>query len=522
MNVSLPRFGRKRSPATGILVFLFWATIFTLAYAQSPLYTSNQNQYFLHGLARAGVGYLSADWLANTIDPTPVFSGLVYLTYRILPWPPIFYIYFGIFAGIYLFSLLGIATEIFGIGGTRAKRGMFLAVLVGLHSAAARYLIVRALGVSWAYLLDGGVAGQRLLGSVLQPSTFGVLLVLSIYLFLRRKLAWAVVCLILASTVHPTYLLSAAALTAVYMGITYWDEKNLRRPLTLGAGALLGVTPILVHTFLIFGGTSTQATARARDLLVHFRIPHHAIPAEWFDASVIVKVAFVLLAIYLVRKTRLFHILLWPFILAIILTLAQVFTGSDILALLFPWRISTFLVPLSVSVSAVWALARLNDRFGKPAVSRQRALVSLSLIAALVLAAAGIAKFVVESHEKQSGDDRPMMAYVKASKSPGDLYLIPLHIQDFRLVTMAPAFVEFKSIPYKDMDVLEWYRRVSLAGSFYQTPLKRYGCATLDEIAAEGVTHVVMPYDHIASKCSNLHLQYQDIHYDVYALTADY
>ena len=60
--------------------YLLLTLVFSTAYTQSPLFTSNQNQYFLHGLAHAGYGYLHEDWLANTLDPTPVFSFLVEIT----------------------------------------------------------------------------------------------------------------------------------------------------------------------------------------------------------------------------------------------------------------------------------------------------------------------------------------------------------------------------------------------------------------------------------------------------------
>src|SRR5262245_25880138 len=58
------------------------AGLFALAYTQSPYVWSNQHQYFLHGAALAGFGDLRNDWLANTTDPTPVFSWLVALAYR--------------------------------------------------------------------------------------------------------------------------------------------------------------------------------------------------------------------------------------------------------------------------------------------------------------------------------------------------------------------------------------------------------------------------------------------------------
>jgi hypothetical protein len=512
-----PGNARNLVPRRHLVSVILWTAVFTLAYAQSPLYSSNQNQYFLHGLANAGLGYLNQDWLANTLDPTPVFSGLVSLTTRVLPWSPIFYLYFGLLAGIYLFSLFGILSEIFRLDDSPARCWFTLSVLILIHSAGVRYLVVRLFDQDWAYLFDGGVAGQRLLGSVLQPSTFGVLILLSILLFLRRKIVGAVPCLVLAASFHPTYLLSAAILTLVYMGMAFQETKRMRLPLLIGAGAFLEVLPILVHTSLTFGGTDPGLRARAQELLVNFRIPHHAIPAAWFDGSVIVKIAFILVALALTRKTRLFPILVWPFGVAALGTLAQVLTGSEALALLFPWRISTWLVPLSVGVilirssEPIWAW--LSKRV--PA----KTIMAASMVLAVALAGAGLAKSIREYRQVMAWSDRPMMSYVAENKASGEVYLIPLDMQDFRLVTGAPAYVEFKSIPYKDVDVLEWYRRVGLAGKLYRAAFKRVGCEIVVDLSLEGVTHVVLPYDHTIKNCSNLKKQYGDGFYEVYAVT---
>ena len=115
---------------------IFWAVVFTLAYAQSPLFTSNQNQYFIHGLADAGYGYLDQDWLAQTLDPTPVFSGLVGLSYRLFHWMPVFYIQFALLAGIYILSLNSILSQTLQLEKSRLKRWFYLLALVLLHSAA--------------------------------------------------------------------------------------------------------------------------------------------------------------------------------------------------------------------------------------------------------------------------------------------------------------------------------------------------------------------------------------------------
>src|SRR5262245_34845562 len=73
---------------------------FVAAYGQAPLYYSNQNQYLLHGFAAAGDGLLRDDWLAQTRDPTPVFTTLVAVTVRYLhPW--LLHIFHAVLLGAY-------------------------------------------------------------------------------------------------------------------------------------------------------------------------------------------------------------------------------------------------------------------------------------------------------------------------------------------------------------------------------------------------------------------------------------
>jgi hypothetical protein len=199
-------------------------------------------------------------------------------------------------------------------------------------------------------------------------------------------------------------------------------------------------------------------------------------------------------------------------LIAVLLTIYQVLTVNNVLALLFPWRISTWLVPLSISMSAGWFVHRLTDRLQLERFSRW--VVAVSLITALVFAAAGMVKFWISWQEKNFAADRPMMAYVEANKQPGEVYLTPIKMQDFRLETGAPVYVDFKSIPYKDSEVLEWYRRVQLAEEFYT----HGGCGTLAFLAAEGVTHLVAPADLTAIECYGIKLEFLDENFGVFIL----
>ncbi len=59
-----------------------------------------------------------------------------------------------------------------------------------------------------------------------------------------------------------------------------------------------------------------------------------------------------------------------------------------------------------------------------------------------------------------------MLREVRARLELGQVYLIPPKLLEFRLATGAPALVDFKAIPYRDVDVLEWRRRLQFCRQF--------------------------------------------------------
>ena len=98
---------KNRSRVVRIGKFALLPVVFSFSYLQLPLYSGNQNTYFLQGLAKGDLGFLSKDWLANTIDPVPVFSFLVRITFSYLQ-EYLFYLYSLVLLGVYICSMLGI------------------------------------------------------------------------------------------------------------------------------------------------------------------------------------------------------------------------------------------------------------------------------------------------------------------------------------------------------------------------------------------------------------------------------
>jgi hypothetical protein len=251
----------------GAIVF---CAAFVIAHTQSPLYYSNQNQYFLHGFARAGVGDLANDWLANTRDPTPVFSELVAIWVRLMsPFS---------FQVIYALMLAGYAAAAAWLmRGVSRGLGLFAAwmLFLAIHGAVFRVASARLFGVDYPWYLQAGVANQYLLGPGLQPSSFGVLLLVSLAAFAANRVYGAALWAAGAAVMHSTYLL-ASALLVLGFAVALWREGRRREGLNVVLLALAVVMPTLVYAIRYFAPTDMNTFAAAQDILVNVRLPQHA------------------------------------------------------------------------------------------------------------------------------------------------------------------------------------------------------------------------------------------------------
>jgi hypothetical protein len=55
------------------------------------------------------------------------------------------------------------------------------------------------------------------------------------------------------------------------------------------------------------------------------------------------------------------------------------------------------------------------------------------------------------------------------SQDPTNLYLVPLDFEQFRIKSGRPIFVDWKSHPFKDIEVIEWRRRIEIAVKTFET-----------------------------------------------------
>jgi hypothetical protein len=517
----------SRSPSA--LGLLLLAASFALAHTQARLYYSNQNQYFLHGLAQGGRGELDRDWLANTADPTPVFSAVVAWTYRHVGEWPFQAVYFAMLMG-YFVSLAAVVTALPSLRSGRGVARMItvLTLLIVIHAAVVRKAAVFMTGTDYPWYLQSGVAGQYVLGPGLQPSAFGVFLIASVAAFLHDRRVLAAGFAVLACVFHATYLLPAAWLTLGYMHVL-WHGGGRRASIALGAGMLVAVLPVAWYSVWTFAPTTSEQFAEAQHILTDIRIPHHAQVSRWLDNVALAQIAWIVLASGLVRGTPLFPLLLIPAAAGVALTVAQAVTRDRTLALLFPWRVSAVLTPVATTVIICRWMAFADGfglrRFRPPDTKTTTDAVTPQVVLAVGCAIGGIIMMALNVGYATNTAELPTLEYVRDHKQPGDVYLIPVAIpapqtgrrgppstsftppprpapgatliavdlQQFRLFTGAPLYVDFKSIPYKDVEVLEWYRRIRQVEDWYKQPT--WGPQMRDELAGAGITHVLATAD---------------------------
>jgi hypothetical protein len=493
--------------------------IFAIAFTQDPLYTSNQTTKFLQGLAQAGLGNLQEDWLANTIDPLPAFTFLVRWSYTIFG-EFIFYLYQLVIFGIYVYSLTSIAAKQFRINDSVPKFLLFFMLFIAAHGIRGKLFEVK---LNFMYY---GLAEQYIIDHYFHPAVFGVLMPLSIYLFWTRKSIWAVVLLAIAATIHPAYLPSAAILTLSYMLVSWQRHRAWKPPLAIGALAFVGVLPVFLYMTLTFQPTTAELFQRSQDILVNIRIPHHSVPSLWLlSAGTILQLAMMTGAIYLVRRTELFWMLVLPLVSALGLTLVQLIINSDSLAFTAPWRVSAFLMPISLVILLAAFVTWIFQRWPRAVAARQRA---IAIGACLVIGGIVIGNIFDQVEKFQASDStRGMMNYVRATHQPGETYLIPdsiaLYIDleplwKFRLYTGAPILANVKSHPYKDVEVIEWFDRIQLIEQFYRSS-QANRCTTLQAIRDRyDITHVVFSARRRDPGCPGLNTTYEDKNYRVYSI----
>ena len=508
---------------------LLGALLFAIAHTQPQLYYSNQNQYFLHGLAQAGVGNLSADWLANTHDPTPVFSWGIQHAHALGTWT--YQAAFFVLLVVYFLSLWATLLRTSYAPKTVPGQLLLFSLIILSHSGIARAGSVALFGVDYPWYFQAGVANQYLLGAGLQPSVFGVLLLTALAACMHDRPLLAGALAAVTCAFHATYLLHSGALV---LGIM-WNEcsrKRYQSALMTGLLSLLLVLPIVWHVQSIFAQGPGKLNSLALEIIAWKRIPHHCDINRWLDIVAVLQLCWSLWVVILLSRTVVFRPLAFTSILALGLSWISWQEHHAQLALLFPWRITVLLVPLATAFTLALIVAQLERLAGIRWVAMLFTLISVG----------GAVVVYWKQLGYQTGPlEEKLFSFIRQDRKPGDLYLIPakfpkatnskgtssasfvplsmsssavFELQRFRLETGTPIYVDFKSIPYATHEVFEWNRRVADVEIWYATTDWETS-GIVDQLKSYNISHVLLTKGH-GKFLAPLQLVYSDDAFEVY------
>jgi hypothetical protein len=475
------------------------------------LYQGNQNTKFLHGLAAGGRGYLNEDWLANTRDPLPVFSLLVRVTYQYLD-EMLFYLFQLVLIGVYLYSLIGIADHFYNL---RRKKLLFF-IFVSIYLLSYSIYWPGSIPETLYY----GVAGQDFGFYIFLPNAFLALLFLSILQYLNKKPFRAVASITIACYFHSGYLVVGASLVAAYLILEYFENKDLKRSIRLGAIALLLVLPVVIYSTLLNQNTTSEQVSQATSIVVNQVIPQHTLVTQWWNDSAFYKILIILAAMLVSRRIRLLPIFAIALILIAFPAIILFIRPSNKIAFMQLWRVSTLAVPLASTI----LLASVVNYFytaEEQVLSKGKALVVVILLVLMIMPIAhGFDAQITKIEREYKQSELALMDEVALTAGKGQIYLIPPRetlLLSFRIQTGIPIFVDEKSHPYNAVEILEWQRRIELADEFYLSEGQE-SCTILTDLVAEyGITHVVRPREMDIS-CQQVQIIHENKNYIVYQI----
>jgi hypothetical protein len=496
-------------------IFLASALIMTVmaaCFPTEPLFYGNQNTKFLHGIAQSGFGYLNEDWQAQTKNGLQLFTFLVFAVASVAP--------FEAFYGLQLLSFLGYGVALLACWIVFARERYEDDRAIGLLWVVAALVAFMHIGQPFAKLWQG-VATQYVLDRIFEPASFGLLLLLSVATFLRGLSFLAVAAIVLAAAFHPGYVFPGLALLISFALVILTSSQQPRQwPLAILLG-LAGLAAIFAYLQYSFAPTTPGLRTEAAAIIAEKRIAGHSEISEWLDLDALQKIIAVVAACWLSWGTRYGRIVLTTFLIAVIGTLVTAITRSPELALIAPWRVSTVLVPLSniviLGVFAGW----IKEKLAPGTRPNETSLRRLSLVLALPLALAVLVGATLKATKYAGQEFDPYFKHVRSERKPDQLYLTPLQrrFNEFRLATGVPQYVNRKSHPYQDVEVIEWWRRVQLVEQIYTDPAN--ACPTIRELAEkEHVTHAVFAASDRPLSCDALDLIYDDNDVAIYAISA--
>jgi hypothetical protein len=320
----------------------------------------------------------------------------------------------------------------------------------------------------------------------LQPSVFGVFLLLSFYFVTKNKYAEAIIAIAPAAAIHANYLFLGGILTILYLIQARFEKKSMVAATILFMVVLPYSIYVLKNFFLL---DAEIKTAIDQAVMACYESNLHVNPSNWINPKFFVQLVALVIGTMAVWNTRFLNLFLTISGTAIVLTVIAYALESAVLISLNPWRFSIVLIPVSIATilarvirSGIWSSVRpflialfgsicamlvYYRIFGNSSAEFLHQWIIIHLGFTLVLTIAtlwlskrdwysklleflllvalfvvGVTDMYVEKATKQNSKQFQAISSVKRENEPKTIYVVPTNWTSFRLNARKAVYVD--------------------------------------------------------------------------------
>ena len=462
------------------LIIFFLSGIFAFTIQQFLLFKGNI-VVIIHAIEIFSDNKLQNDWIASQTDHIPIFTYINYILIKLFSIKILYFVHF-ILLSLCALSLFLISKSIY----TNLEKSDFIIVWFTLFIL-----------IFHENSFFSGVAGQSIIDAGYQPASYGVLFFLGIYFFLINKIFLSILFICISASFHPTYIIHSGFLVLGF-SMYFFLFKKYSDLLKIFLYYSLLILPITIFVFFNFLNLDRDTTILGQEILMK-RIPHHADIHYWFSYKDIISIITFFISLILIRdKTKLFISLGIFGFCSIFVSIIQYFVEINSLALIFPWRSSVFLMP----ISSIIIISFLIDKFREKLLNKKKLIYVVFFSISIFF---GLKSHILEN--LNSNFEKKIFLFNKIKKyyNEIDSILVPIDTVSIRLNTGLPIFINHKHHPFKHNEIIDWDLRLKLASNFYNAKNLDLQNQFLKEIIElEKISHILFKKSQFYPECKDL------------------
>ena len=456
------------------------SVIFALTIQQFTLF-KGAFVVLIHALEIFNDNKLQNDWIANQTDHIPLFTYFNYILIKFFSVKILYFMHF-ILLSLCALSLFLISKSIY----TNLEKSDFIIVWF-------TFFIL----IFHENSFFSGVAGQSIIDAGYQPASYGVLFFLGIYFFLINKNFLSILLICISASFHPTYIIHSGFLVLGF-STYFFLFKRYTDLFKIFLYYSFLILPITIFVFFNFLNLDRDTTLLGQEILMK-RIPHHADIHYWFSYKDIISIITFFISLILIRdKTKLFISLGIFGFCSIFLSIIQYFVEINSLALVFPWRSSVFLMP----ISSIIIISFLINKFREKLLNKKKLIYVVFFSISIFF---GLKSHILEN--LNSNFEKKIFLFNKIKKyyNEIDTILVPIDTLSIRLNTGLPIFINYKHHPFKHNEIIDWDLRLKLANNFYNAKNLDLQNKFLKEIIElEKISHILFKKSQFYPECKDL------------------